>query len=91
MWFLCGSIMMNYEDNYNGGKPFYSFESFELYELFAYLYSRYVLSFPLVVINYFTDKYLWITMLFIIPNTLVVAKLIAIARGKREKNKILTK
>ncbi len=47
------------------------------FEILTYIFYQYVLNFPLSFFNWFSDKFLWSTYYFIVPNSLVVAWLVA--------------
>jgi len=69
--------MMNYESFYSPSDgEFYSFESFKNQEAIPFILYKFVLNFPLSVFNWFTNKYLFTTTYFFIPNSIVLTLLV---------------
>ena len=73
------------------GTTEFSNRQLNLFEIVVYVFYQYVLNFPLSIFNWFTEKYLYTTYYFILPNSLVVAWLVSILLPyrKKEMNKIL--
>lgn len=69
--------LINYESFYvpEDGE-FYSYESFKNGELIYFLLYKFVLNFPISIFNWFSNDFLYLTVFFIIPNTVVISYLI---------------
>jgi hypothetical protein len=73
------------------GSSEFSNRQLNLFEIVVYVFYQYVLNFPLSIFNWFTEKYLYTTYYFILPNSLAFAWLVSVLLPykKKEINKVL--
>jgi len=69
--------MINYEAFYSPDDgDFYSFKSFKNQEAIPFFLYKFVLNFPISIFNWFTNKFLFTTTYFFIPNSIVITFLL---------------
>lgn len=68
-YIICVYYLIGYEDNLGSREA-------KLEERISIYIYKYILNFPLGFLNWFTDKYLWTTIIFILPNSLIVSFII---------------
>ena len=65
---------------------FNSTRTLDLYEILSYFIYQYVLNFPLSIFNWFTERYLYTTFFFALPNSLIMAWIIGkLLPGQRKE------
>jgi len=50
-----------------------SVRELSIFEIIIFIFYQYILNFPLGIFNWFSDRYLYTTYYFIIPNALTIA------------------
>ncbi len=77
LYVICMVVLTEYEAWYDSKMgDFYSFSSFNANQKIAFVLYKYLLNFPLSIFNWFTNKFLSLTTIFLLPNVFVFSYLI---------------